>query len=100
MPVLLRSTASLELPSLKASMASRYILRAMKISPRISEEIGGFGCAVDCGTEPLSSIGCAYPVAVNAAAMRRMEPGRQTIVAPYRSYLSTPVIRGYTPAVG
>src|SRR5436309_2271315 len=46
MPVLFRSTASALGPSLYASTASRYIFRAMKMSPRVSGVISLAGvCA-------------------------------------------------------
>src|SRR5579859_5410471 len=52
MPVLFSNTAESLGPSLYASAASRYILRAMRMSPRISAEmIGGGFCGwatTDC----------------------------------------------------
>src|SRR2546429_121880 len=50
MPVLFKRTAESLGPSLYASAASRYILRAIRMSPRISGEITGAGlggCTAD-----------------------------------------------------
>src|SRR5215471_6429482 len=46
MPILFSITGSLGEPSRKVSIASRYILRAMRISPRISGEstLAGWAC--------------------------------------------------------
>src|ERR1051325_5848676 len=80
MPILFASTASLGGPSRNVSMASRYILRAMKMSPRISgdSEILGAGDGAAAATLVPSSIAldcvCANaklkPAAISAAMDR------------------------------
>src|SRR5450759_1912812 len=94
MPILLRSTASFGEPSLKASMASRYILRAMKISPRLSADKGVFGVSTWAARVPSTmELGgivpvCANPSAALKHAARVTDRGRLTIWPPC-CYLST-----------
>src|SRR5438046_5097827 len=97
MPVLFLRTGSLGEPSLKDSTASRYILRAMKISPRISGERGVFGGArAGGGTLVPSSrallvcekASVALRAVTKALVAKTTETGRKSMVASF-VYLST-----------
>src|ERR1035441_7014908 len=94
MPSLLRSTGSLGEPSLKASMASRYILRAMKISPRFSAVRDVFGASAWAARLPstmelgVSLSDWANPRAAQKHAARVTDRGRLTL-RPSRDALTT-----------
>src|ERR1035437_387983 len=94
MPILLRSTASFGEPSLKASIASRYILRAMKISPRLSADSAVFCVSTWPARVPSTmELGgimpvCANPRAALMHAARVTDRGRLTIWPPC-CYLNT-----------
>src|SRR5664279_5364751 len=94
MPILLRSTGSFGEPSLKASMASRYILRAMKMSPRFSADRTGLGVSAWAARVPSTmELGgivpvCANPRAALMHAARVTDRGRLTIWPPC-CYLNT-----------
>src|ERR1039458_6956133 len=93
MPSLLRSTGSLGEPWLKASMASLYILRAMKISPRASAVRDVFGASTWAARLPTQELGgsvsvCADARAAQKHAARVTDRGRLTISPPC-CYLNT-----------
>src|ERR1035437_3229471 len=94
MPILLRSTASFGGPSRKASMASLYILRAMKISPRLSADRTGLGVSTWAARVPSTmELVVIVPVCANERAAlkhaaRVMDRGRLTIWPPC-CYLNT-----------
>src|ERR1035441_3627947 len=102
MPSLLRSTGSLGEPWLKASMASLYILRAMKISPRASAVRDVFGASTWAARLPSTrELGggvsvCAKPRAAQKHAARVTDRGRLTIRPP-SCYLNTRQIRWRIP---
>src|ERR1700676_4781893 len=92
MPVLFNRTAESLGPSLYASAASRYILRAIRMSPRISGVMMGFGfwavAAVACAAlgssrKPLDG-GVDWGAAAGAtwatAKLRAIEQRMETIV--------------------
>src|SRR5664280_2887469 len=94
MPILLRSTASFGEPSPKASTASRYILRAMKMSPRLSADRTVLGVSTWAARVPSTmELGVIVPVCVNPSAAlihaaRVTDRGRLTIWPPC-CYLNT-----------
>src|SRR5436309_15336074 len=98
MPVLFLRTGSLGEPSLKDSTASRYILRAMKISPRISGERGVFGGArAGGGTLVPSSralLVCEKASVALRAVTKARETGRKSMVASF-VYLNTTFIQAH-----
>src|ERR1035438_2661828 len=102
MPSLLRSTGSLGEPWLKASMASLYILRAMKTSPRFSADRGVFDVSTWAARlastmELGGSVSvCANPRAAQKHAARVTDRGRLTISPPC-CYLNTRHIRWRIP---
>src|ERR1039458_4733659 len=101
MPSLLRSTGSLGEPWLKASMASLYILRAMKISPRASAVRDVFGASTWAARLPTQELGgsvsvCADARAAQKHAARVTDRGRLTISPPC-CYLNTRQIRWRIP---
>src|SRR5437773_706193 len=97
MPILLRRTGSLGGPWPKVSMASRYILRAIMISPRFSGEsgvAGGAATAAVAGVLVPSSMpltGCAKVRAAHRLAANPVETARKNILASC-PYLSTRII--------
>src|ERR1039458_8640865 len=95
MPILLRSTASFGEPSPKASAASRYILRAMKISPRLSADRTVLGVSTWAERVPSTmELGVIVPVCANPRAALRhaarvTDRGRLTIWMAPCCYLNT-----------
>src|ERR1700680_2904423 len=90
MAVLLRSTAESFGPSLYASAASRYIFRAMNISPRISgvttlaafcESDAGNSTAFDSSRKPFcAGAGCAALAAI--AKLETINQSLETMLGP------------------
>src|ERR1022692_2234085 len=85
MPILFARTASLGGPSRNVSMASRYILRAMKMSPRISGERVTLGTCEGAGTGDLvpssMAFGCDCAMAKVKPAASSRARGREKMRA-------------------